>query len=102
MVAQFQDESSSEFKLRLGPYFETALTRVVPATGIKDTILKEWFQTLWGVCEVARFDLGWSFMRIRDRMPFWAERISRGVEVDLDSEDKQGRWARLVIPDPIT
>ena len=100
-MAHFENESPSEFKQRLGPYFETALVRCVPAHGIKDTILKEWLQKLWAACEVARFDLGWSWMRVRDRMPFWAERISRDVEIDLDSEDKQDRWSRLVIPDPI-
>ena len=93
MTVHFHDRDPAELKRLIGPKLKEAILLTEPYPRSRREVIDR-FDQLWPIVCAAHYDLGWPYMRVRDRLGAWMVRIILSLPIDLDDENRSGQWTK--------
>lgn len=93
MSVHFHDRDPEELKRLIGPKLKEAILLTEPYPRDRREVIDR-FQRLWPMVCAAHYDLGWPYMRVRDRLYAWMVRIVLSLPIDLDEENRSSGWTK--------
>lgn len=97
MGVHFPDRPMAQLKQKLAAEIKRVIVHTRPTPRNRSEVTQR-FEELWPYICAAHYDLGWSWMRVRDRLDSWMTRIILSVPIDLDVENAKARWVRRPHP----